>query len=83
MEEKWLIKELLLLHHHVAPLQSHPVRDIYQAGSSLPGVLGSLTRGSQPRTKISIAHHPLPVGVSTHWFMQGVFSVMRIICGYN
>lgn len=80
MEDKWLIGELLLMHYHVAPLQSCPVRDIYQAGISLPGVLGSLTGGSQPHGKILIAHHPLPEGVSSHWFMQGV---IRIICRYN
>ena len=58
MEEKWLIKELLLLQYHVAPLQSHPVRGIYHAGSSLPGVLGSRSRESQPHVKSSIAHLP-------------------------
>jgi len=47
MEEKWLIKELLLLQYRVAPLQSNPLRDIYQAGSSLPEVLGSRARESQ------------------------------------
>lgn len=46
MEEKWLIKELLLLQYHVAPRQSHPMGDIYQEGSSLPEVLGSSIRVS-------------------------------------
>lgn len=46
---------------------THPVRDIYQTGSSLPGVLGSLTRESQPHTKISITHRTLPVEASTHF----------------
>lgn len=46
---------------------THPVRDIYQAGSSLPRVLGSLTRESQPHMKISITHRALPVEASTHF----------------
>lgn len=54
MEEKWLIKELLLLQYHVAPQQSRPVRDIHQAGSSLPGVLGSLSAESRLHVRISI-----------------------------
>lgn len=59
MEEKWLIKELLLLHYHVVPLQSRPVRDIYQAGSSLPEVLGSCTRESQAHVEILITCCPI------------------------
>lgn len=47
MEEKWLVRELLLLQYHVAPQQSRPVRDIHQAGSSLPGVLGSFSTGAR------------------------------------
>lgn len=47
MEEKWLVKELLLLQYHVAPQQSRPVRDIHQAGSSLPGVLRSFSTAAQ------------------------------------
>lgn len=66
MEEKWLIKELLLLQYHVAPLQFHPVRDIYQEGSSLPGVLGSCSTESQPHVKILIFPDPLPAGGSSH-----------------
>lgn len=56
-EEKWLIKELLLLQYHVAQPQSCSVRQIYQVGSSLPGVLGLSTSVSQPRVK-SIDYQP-------------------------
>lgn len=59
MEEKWLVKEMLLLQYHVAPQQSRPVRDIHQVGSSLPGVLGSFSAGAQLHVvEISIGHRP-------------------------
>lgn len=75
MEEKWLIKELLLLQYHVAPLQSHSVRDIYQAGSSLPGVLGSCTRVAASCEVIdrapSIAYRAIN---PSHWFPWDIFA---------
>lgn len=78
IEEKWLIKDLLLLQCHVAPVQSQSVREIYQADSSLPGVLGSCTRESQPHVKLSITHRPLLAGGinPSHWSMQDVVALL-------
>lgn len=54
-----LIKEVLLLQYHVAPLQYCPIRDIYQAGSSLPEVLCSCTTVSGSCKDIDLlpSHH--------------------------
>lgn len=53
-EEKWLVKELLLLQYHVAPQPSSPVREIHQVGSSLPGVLCSFSTVARLRVATSI-----------------------------
>lgn len=79
MGETWLIKEMLLLQYHVAPLQSLPVRDIYQAGSSLPGVLGFCARESQPHVKVSITHRASPPGGSANL----AASCKMMICKYS